>query len=293
MTTISLKARLAELWAARWPRVAVTLVAVVVAIAAIMALYRIPGTGFGGHYGPDGAWHPAKTLWDWMELLIIPLVLAGGAAWFNGMQNRRQRAAEGRRAEIERQIETDRFREAALQAYIDRIERLLIDYGLRSSEPGSEVRDAARARTLTVLRRLDGERRGTLLRFLHQSGLVAGEQPAIGLHRADLGGAYVARADLSGDNLSGAILRQAYLETADLSRADLSQADLQDAILVGAKLAGANLSRAKLSGADLSRADLTGANLSGARVTPEQLAEARTFKGATLPDGRVHENGGS
>lgn len=28
---------------------------------------------------------PTKTLWDLLELLIVPVVLAFGALWFNGM----------------------------------------------------------------------------------------------------------------------------------------------------------------------------------------------------------------
>lgn len=39
----------------------------------------------------------------------------------------------------------------------------------------------------------------------------------------------------------------------------------------------------------LSEADLRLANPSGAKVTDEQLAQARTLEGATLPDGTKHE----
>ncbi len=31
-----------------------------------------------------------KTGWDWMELFIVPLVLAAGAFWFNSEQTARQ-----------------------------------------------------------------------------------------------------------------------------------------------------------------------------------------------------------
>ena len=77
---------------------------------------------------------------------------------------------------------------------------------------------------------------------------------------ADLSGAY-----LRGANLSGADLRGAYLSDADLSGANLR----------GAYLSGADLSGAYLRGADLSGADLRGAYLRGAvndvrAATPEQ-----------------------
>ena len=39
--------------------------------------------------------------------------------------------------------------------------------------------------------------------------------------------------------------------------------------------------------ANLSEAILDGANLSKATVTPEQLAKAKSLKGATMPDGSI------
>jgi uncharacterized protein YjbI with pentapeptide repeats len=36
-------------------------------------------------------------------------------------------------------------------------------------------------------------------------------------------------------------------------------------------------------------ADLSGTDLRGAIVTDEQLAQAKSLKGATMPDGTVHE----
>ena len=57
-------------------------------------------------------------------------------------------------------------------------------------------------------------------------------------------------------NLSGADLSRANLSGANLSGADLSRANLSRANLFGANLSRANLSRANLFGANLSRANL-------------------------------------
>src|SRR5215211_2473133 len=51
---------------------------------------------------------PAKTLWDWLDLLIIPVVLAIGGYLFTRSENRATRVAAGQRAQSE-----------ALQAYLD------------------------------------------------------------------------------------------------------------------------------------------------------------------------------
>ncbi len=49
-----------------------------------------------------------------------------------------------------------------------------------------------------------------------------------------------------------------------------------------------NFSKANLSWANLSEADLSGAGLSETTVTDEQLPQAKSLKGVTLPDGTKH-----
>ncbi len=63
-----------------------------------------------------------KNLWDWLQLLIIPAVLAIGGYLFN--------FATGR---TEREIALDKQREDALQAYIDNMSALLLEKDLRKS----------------------------------------------------------------------------------------------------------------------------------------------------------------
>ena len=207
----------------------------------------------------------------------------------------------------------DNQREAALQAYIDKMSKLLLAKNLRHSIEDEEVRKIARVRTLTVLRRLDAERKGSVLQFLHESTLLGKEGPIIDLTGADLSRAHLSRADLSGANLSHANLSRAILSGADLSEAILSEANLSRTNLSGTNLSGTNLNeadliRANLSGADLiganlneadlsgafligallSRANLSGANLSRALVTPEQVTPTTSLQGTIMPDGSKH-----
>jgi uncharacterized protein YjbI with pentapeptide repeats len=97
---------------------------------------------------------------------------------------------------------------------------------------------------------------------------------------ADLSGAGLEKADLSGAWLNGANLSRAELEQADLhgaflTEANLSRAGLEKADLSGAWLNWANLSRAKLLGSDLSGTFLRGANLSGAGLIRGDLFDPR------------------
>jgi uncharacterized protein YjbI with pentapeptide repeats len=67
-----------------------------------------------------------------------------------------------------------------------------------------------------------------------------------------------------------------------------------DANLSGAFFVEANLRKASFLGADLSEttlagADLTQASLMVTNATPEQLAKAKSLKGAIMPEGFIHE----
>src|SRR5687768_11001271 len=83
----------------------------------ILAAYSsaVTWTGFTDYTSPNGDFVRGKTLWDWMELLIIPFFLAGGVFFLN----RAERINE-------REIATDRQHEAALQSYLDRMADLLV-----------------------------------------------------------------------------------------------------------------------------------------------------------------------
>jgi uncharacterized protein YjbI with pentapeptide repeats len=60
---------------------------------------------------------------------------------------------------------------------------------------------------LTVLTRLDGERKGSVLQFLHESRLIAKVPGVLDLKGADLSGADLGRADLREAVLSKIKLR--------------------------------------------------------------------------------------
>jgi hypothetical protein len=182
------------------------------------------------------------TLWDWIKLLIVPAVIAGAGFWFNTQQRER-----------EQRIADNRAQDDSLQAYLDGMSQLLTDKDLplHSAQPGDSLSTVARARTLTVLGRLDGRRKRSVLQFLYESGLIYTERTL--------------------------------LDKSDLIERRHNIVSLEQAELSGADLIGANLGEAELSGADMNRASLT--------ITFEELEqEAKSLKGATIPDGQKYEN---
>jgi uncharacterized protein YjbI with pentapeptide repeats len=275
-------------------------------IAAVVVLIRVgqryQWTGFGESVQPkpnDQEIQSKKTLWDWLQLFIVPLVLAAIGLWFAAQQDARQQQLEEKRARSDRQIEEQRAQDAALQAYLDQMSQLMLEGNLRGSEAGSEVRTLARARTQTVLARLDGRRKASVVQFLYEASLIKKEHPVVSLSDVGMHGADLSQLDLSEANLSGADLRDADLSGADLSDADLGAAELEKADLRDADLSGADLSEAELDEADLSGAttlnfanlggaDLSGANLSGALLRDADLSEASLIE-TDLGDADLHD----
>jgi hypothetical protein len=152
-------------------------VALGVSLTAIVVLLAVGGaasswTGFRG-----------KTLWDLLQLLIVPLVLATIGFVFSVQQDARQTAIETRRAEQARKLADQqaeegrkiadrRTEQATLQAYLDQMGTLLLDRNLREADENSDVRRLARGRTLVVFDALSAFRQVRALRFLYETGLI-------------------------------------------------------------------------------------------------------------------------
>jgi len=198
-----------------------------------------------------------KTLWDLLQLLIVPLVLVGIGLLFEMQQAERQRALE----EQQQALEEQRAQSEALLAYLDTMDSLLREAS-RSGNPAdiSINRELVRARTTATIALLNAENNRVLTRFLTDWNFTT--QRGVGiLHGADL-------------------------RDADLAGAFFTDADLKDANLEGANLEGASLEGANLEGASLACANLRGAR----EVTNEELEQqAASLEGATMPNGQKYE----
>ena len=241
-----------------------------------------------------------KTLWDWLQLLIIPAVLAVAGYVINLTISRSEREAAEKRADTEYKIALDNQHEAVLQAYIDHMLEILPLYQINEEKIGS-LKKIGRIRALTVLQRLDGKRKGNVIQFLYESELIKErvityiDLSGLDLTNANLIGTNLAGANFSKANLHGANLNKANLNSTNLNSADLSKADLSKADLSKANLHKADLTEANLLETDLSAAKLYGANLTGAKlkdvtgITVEELEKQTiSLEGATMPDGSIH-----
>ncbi|MEE8353702.1 MAG: pentapeptide repeat-containing protein, partial [Dehalococcoidales bacterium] len=211
-----------------------------------------------------------KTIWDWLSVLGVPVIVVVLAGLFAISAQR-----AGQRTRLERDEEIRRVYEAALRTYFDRMTNLTTEHGLLGSKMGDPVRALAQAEIRTALRTLDRTRKGVPIGFLKEAGLIRRGSSVVSLALADLREANLSSADLADSDLCEARLSGADLYYANLRGADLRGADLQDADLDGADLRGA----------DLRNADFRGAGLRGAHVDNVQLAQVANLVGSWLPDG--------
>jgi uncharacterized protein YjbI with pentapeptide repeats len=230
-----------------------------------------------------------KTVWDVLELLIIPATLAGVAAFLDKLERKTDRENANKRAEVDREIALDNQRELALQHYFDSMERVILDKNLRQSNLDDEVRKIAQVKTISTLKILNTNRKTELVNFLCEAGLIqgiAGVIPIINLSDIDLSEIQLNYVNLVGANFRSTNLRRAHLEESNLSEAFVEMAHLEEANLFCVNLEKANLGGAQLEGATLHMAKLSKAifykaNLRNANLIASDFEEANLY-GADL-----------
>jgi uncharacterized protein YjbI with pentapeptide repeats len=181
-----------------------------------------------------------KPVWEWLQLLIVPVALAVIGLWFTAQQDARQQEIESSRAEAAQDLEEQVTQDEALQAYFDQLGQLILERNLLDADVNSPVFTLAQARTSTAIRRSDEEHRDIILQFLTDSGLAGTTVRIAGTHITSIDGhppdgesspdGETSFSLLKGINLSGADLRGASLSQVDLSYANLTGADLRGPI---------------------------------------------------------------
>jgi uncharacterized protein YjbI with pentapeptide repeats len=300
------------LYIVKWLLIITGIIALpIILVKVIIWGYSLPLTGFNGQKIPQ--YEPMKTLWDWLQLLIIPAVIAIGVTIFNHLFDKRSR-----------DIASDQQQEAAMQDYLKEMSNLLTSDNLGKSESGTRRKDIARTRTLIVLHGLDPLRKARVLRFLYETGLIIENDKLfvdlssanfsnlriyetklnskflqktgtrISLRNANLQETIFRDASLEQVDLSDACLEKAYMSNVDLkltwlcNKARMNDARLNGANLYRACLREAQMERVLLRGAYLREAHLEGANLQGADLQAANLQKAH-LEGANLQGADLSE----
>jgi hypothetical protein len=85
---------------------------------------------FWGLYSQSETGFMGKTLWDWLDLFLVPILLVlliPGAYWL-------VQKAQERQKRIEFEIALDNHREKAMQSYMENLTALIFEKGLGTRE---------------------------------------------------------------------------------------------------------------------------------------------------------------
>jgi len=204
-----------------------------------------------------------KTLWDWLQLLIIPLMLALGAFYLNS-------ASESSRVQ-------EQIKQEILTDYFSKMQDLIVETKKIKQTPGSkesnseerlllEFRPTAQALTLSVLEQLDGKRKGKVITYLAESQLINKIDPLI-----QLGGANLQKLELKGRQVFSSI---------NIVGANMTATELSDILISDSDLSTVNLTEAVLQDVTFENSNLSGINLDGASLTNVSLDKNNKYQDA-------------
>jgi len=220
-----------------------------------------------------------KSFWDWLQLLIVPLMLAFGAFYLNY-------ASETR----DKQIAEERKQQELLKDYFSKMQTLIIEANKLSKSqweplehfaneklPG-QFQPIAQALTLAVLDELDGLRKGKVITYLAESGFITKETFTINLNGANL-----QKLELKGVSLNSVIINKADMTGAKLTNVEFTDSDL----------GASNFSQANLDGVNFSSAILQGSNFYDANLKNIEISKpSKDLSGTDFQDAcfSVHPN---
>lgn len=290
-----------------WPFIFIAVVGVLVLLRTID---KIP------YICPKWTWlFGPRSLWEWLDLLFVPLVLAAIGLQLSSFFTRRQSDNNVQQIRFEA---TERYLKMFTQSdVLAKLKRRAQDSNtdsLRypaaaewarepcsviSSDQGVLLSNFTRA-TLSQLSALNPSantpqpQKKIILEYLHRVGAITHNSHSIStkffdMRSSDLYQARLPRACLDSVMFADSVATAP--SRSDLRFADLSGADLRGANLARANLRYANLRGARLDGwASLAKADLRGADLRDTIVTNETITDGAIYNTKPIDILQVHKN---
>jgi hypothetical protein len=100
-------------------------IGVIATLTLVLVVMSVIAYGYAAKPGWVGV--SGKKVWDYLELLIVPAVLAIGVVLLNWTQREREKAAENAQKEHDLEVENQRAQDTALDAYLDRFAGKLVE----------------------------------------------------------------------------------------------------------------------------------------------------------------------
>lgn len=224
-------------------------------------------TGFGSSK-IDPSIKPSKNLWDWLDLVLIPLIL-GIAGWWLATLGKK----------VEQNSLQERHQNENINRYLDLMTNLLLKEGLKADPENEIVSAIARTHSIRLLRESDNNRKAVVLQFLNESGLIEVD-PIVDLNGGDIRHANLEGIVLRGVSIKGAYflncnLKNSKLNNSDFTGSNFNFADVTDATFENTNLTYANFIGAKVINCDLRTSNLNGTDFSNADLSGSKITKAQ------------------
>ena len=115
---------------------------------------------------------PPKRLWDWMDLLVIPVALGLIAYFLYRSEKRRQELMALKKLRMEMSMADERSQELALTKYFEKMTELILERDLKNADEDSDVNIVAKTLTHVLLIRLNKRRKAMVVKYLYKTGLL-------------------------------------------------------------------------------------------------------------------------
>jgi uncharacterized protein YjbI with pentapeptide repeats len=224
-------------------------------------------TGFGESVKSDKL-NEAKSLWDWLDLLIIPAAIALIGWLFSEIEKSKNNKREEERSQNE-----------IVESFLQTMTNLIIEHGLHDNL-NQQLLSIVRARINIAVNNLNGARRGQILQFLYESELIDFNPKikllGINFQNALLDEIVLGQSEIKGAYFNNASIKNANLKGGNFTGCDFSRANFSNSLLENTDFSYSILSKASLKYIDLTTVNfegaiLNGANLKGSTILKTQL----------------------
>lgn len=211
-----------------------------------------------------------KKLWDWLDLLIIPISV-GLVGW---IYKDYEKSKESKKEYENKQNEI-------LDSYFRVISDLIIKSNLLNNDLNEESKIIARTRTIVAIENLSGDRKGQVLQFLHESNLIGnGVVDLIGgnFRNSEVSGIVLRNITIKGVYFSNSEFVKTFLDNSDFTSCDFSNTNFDQSSLENTNFSYTKLVNSKLTNIDLRTINFEGCDLENADLSNSKILQSQLDK---------------
>lgn len=208
-----------------------------------------------------------RKLWDWLDLLIVPLSLI-----FLGWIYQSYEKSKADKKEKENQ------QNEILDSYFRTISDLINKSNLLDITKNKESKIIARTRTIIAVENLEGERKGQVLQFLYEANLIDDKKINIlgaNFREVQVSGIVLRKTTIKGVHFCDSDFENTFLDGSNFISCNFSNTNFNGSSMENTNLEYSDLSNCKLTNIDLTKVNFEGANLNYADLSNSIITQSQ------------------